>query len=118
MQNKLNTDILGKIIYILISFILAGIISIIYKDFTYDDCLFLVAIIRFLFNLLGVLSNNGTYDRMKYSFRRFASRTFTNNNVQSYEEYVQEKKAITSLGFKLIVNASLIFICFIALQFR
>ncbi len=103
----------NKIIYIGIALVLALIISFFYDQFTFTDSLFMVATLRFLFNILGLLSNNGTYDFPKYQFYVIRKKVIHREEASTFQEYAASRENITNLGFKIITNASLILFCVI-----
>ncbi len=103
----------NKIIYIGIAFVLALIINFFYDGFSFTDSLFMVAVLRFLFNLLGVLSNSGVYDSPKYLFYVMRKKVIQREETSTFQEYADSRKHSTNLGFKMIVNASLIVTCIV-----
>ncbi len=104
----------NKIIYIGIAIVLAFPIYFLYDEFTFSDSLFMVAVLRFLFNLLGLLSNSGAYDSPKYLFHVMRKKVIQKEDASSFEDFVSERRKSTNLGFKMLVNATLMLLCIIA----
>ncbi len=125
MQNLLNRETRVKIIYaaiyILIALVLAFLINYFSEDFTFNDALFMIAIVRFFFNVLGILNSRGAYDSLKKPFKIFNSSMRKNVPEQevtsTLQEYAGEDKVRTSTSIKIVINLSLVLVCFATLYF-
>ncbi len=104
----------NKIIYVGTALVVATIISLIYDEFAFTDSLFMVASLRILFNLLGLLSNNGTYDFPRYQFHVMRKKVIQKEAASTFQEYVDSREKRTGLGFKMIINALMILFCIVA----